>query len=136
VEQGQHAARHVARRPHSHFHEWPEGRQLQADYQQDATGDHLPTFPPTVHCPGDTCPTLTTTVNKKDYISFFYDGATCNRDCAPAPERPLASQPSSSGIYSLADGNRHWQRKPLEHNAQALRVLRWYDSPMGGASSD
>jgi hypothetical protein len=42
--------------------------------KQDATGSRIVTWPQSVHWPGVTPPMLTTTANKKDYISFFYDG--------------------------------------------------------------
>jgi hypothetical protein len=44
--------------------------------KQDATGSRTVTWPSAVNCPGVTPPILTTTANKKDYISFFYDGVT------------------------------------------------------------
>ena len=43
--------------------------------KQDATGSRTVTWPESVHCPGNSRPTLTTTANKKDFISFFDDGA-------------------------------------------------------------
>lgn len=42
--------------------------------KQDATGSRTVKWPASVHCPGNTPPTLTTTANRKDFISFFDDG--------------------------------------------------------------
>jgi hypothetical protein len=42
--------------------------------KQDATGSRTVTWPSSVRCPGLLGPTLTTTANKTDYISFFYNG--------------------------------------------------------------
>ena len=42
--------------------------------KQDETGSRVPTWPKSVHWPGLSPPTLTTTANKKDYVSFFCDG--------------------------------------------------------------
>lgn len=44
--------------------------------RQDDTGSRLPIWPASVHWPGTSPPALTTTANRKDYISFFYDGVT------------------------------------------------------------
>jgi len=46
--------------------------------KQDTTGSRAVTWPPSVHWPGENSPPppLTTTANKKDYISFFFDGTT------------------------------------------------------------
>jgi len=46
--------------------------------KQDESGSRTVTWPTSVHWPGDQtqAPTLTTTGNKKDYITFFYDGLT------------------------------------------------------------
>jgi len=46
--------------------------------RQDATGSRGVTWPASVHFPGDNrqAPALTTTANKKDYISLFYDGVS------------------------------------------------------------
>jgi hypothetical protein len=44
--------------------------------KQDGTGSRTVTWPSSVHWPGVYGPTLTTTADKKDYISFFYDGVT------------------------------------------------------------
>lgn len=44
--------------------------------RQDLTGSRVPTWPPAVHWAGSYPPTLTTTANRKDYLSFFYDGVT------------------------------------------------------------
>lgn len=43
---------------------------------QDATGSRTVTWPAAVHWPGGTAPTLTTTANKVDIITFYYDGTT------------------------------------------------------------
>lgn len=43
---------------------------------QDATGSRTVTWPATVHWSGGTAPTLTTTANKVDIITFYYDGTT------------------------------------------------------------
>lgn len=43
---------------------------------QDGTGSRLATWPAAVHWSGGTAPTLTTTVNKVDVITFYYDGTT------------------------------------------------------------
>lgn len=43
---------------------------------QDATGSRTVTWPAAVHWSGGTAPTLTTTANKVDIISFYYDGTT------------------------------------------------------------
>lgn len=43
---------------------------------QDSTGSRTVTWPATVHWSGGTTPTLTTTVNKVDIITFYYDGTT------------------------------------------------------------
>lgn len=42
---------------------------------QDATGSRTVTWPTAVHWPGGTAPTLTTTANKVDIISFYFDGS-------------------------------------------------------------
>ena len=42
--------------------------------KQDGTGSRTVTWP-TVKWPGGTAPTLTTTANKYDIVSFVYDGA-------------------------------------------------------------
>jgi hypothetical protein len=45
--------------------------------RQDATGSRTVTWPASVHWPGDgQGPILTTTADKKDYASFFFDGVT------------------------------------------------------------
>ncbi|MGH9378959.1 MAG: hypothetical protein ACRD1I_09170 [Terriglobia bacterium] len=45
--------------------------------RQDDTGSRTVTWPASVHWPGGgPGPTLTTTANKKDYASFFFDGVT------------------------------------------------------------
>jgi hypothetical protein len=44
--------------------------------KQDATGSRTVTWPFTVRWPGTSGPTLTTTANKTDYVSFFYNGVT------------------------------------------------------------
>jgi len=46
--------------------------------RQDATGSRGVTWPASVHFPGDNrqASALTMTANKKDYISFFYDGVS------------------------------------------------------------
>lgn len=44
--------------------------------KQDVTGSRTVTWPASVHWPGVYPPTLTTTGDKKDYISFFYNGVT------------------------------------------------------------
>ncbi len=44
--------------------------------KQDATGSRTVTWPQSVHWPGGTPPILTTTANRKDYITFFYDGVS------------------------------------------------------------
>ena len=41
---------------------------------QDATGSRTATFPADVNWPGGTAPTLTTTANAIDIVSFYYDG--------------------------------------------------------------
>lgn len=43
---------------------------------QDGTGSRLATWPATVHWPSASAVTLTTTLNKVDIISFYYDGTT------------------------------------------------------------
>lgn len=43
---------------------------------QDGTGSRTVTWPATVHWPGGTAPTLTTTANKVDIITFYWDGTT------------------------------------------------------------
>jgi len=43
---------------------------------QDATGSRTVTWPATVHWSGGTAPTLTTTLNKVDIITFYWDGTT------------------------------------------------------------
>ena len=43
---------------------------------QDGTGSRTVTWPAAVHWSGGTAPTLTTTLNKVDIISFYYDGTT------------------------------------------------------------
>lgn len=43
---------------------------------QDATGSRTVTWPAAVHWSGGTAPTLTTTANKVDIITFYYDGTT------------------------------------------------------------
>lgn len=43
---------------------------------QDGTGSRLVTWPATVHWSGGTAPTLTTTLNKVDIVTFYYDGTT------------------------------------------------------------
>lgn len=44
--------------------------------KQDATGSRTVIWPQSVHWPGVTLPILTTTANRKDYITFFYDGVS------------------------------------------------------------
>ena len=41
---------------------------------QDASGSRTITWPSSVHWPGADGPTLSSTANKTDYISFFYNG--------------------------------------------------------------
>lgn len=41
---------------------------------QDATGSRTATWPATVKWAGGTAPTLTTTANAEDLITFYYDG--------------------------------------------------------------
>lgn len=49
--------------------------------KQDGTGSRtVPTWPGTVRWPGGTAPTLTTTANKSDYISFIYNGVSSTYD--------------------------------------------------------
>lgn len=43
---------------------------------QDGSGSRTATWPATVHWSGGTAPTLTTTLNKIDIITFYYDGTT------------------------------------------------------------
>ena len=43
---------------------------------QDATGSRTVTWPATVHWPAGSAPTLTTTANKVDIITFYWDGTT------------------------------------------------------------
>lgn len=43
---------------------------------QDGTGSRTVTWPATVHWSGGTAPTLTTTINKVDIITFYWDGTT------------------------------------------------------------
>lgn len=43
---------------------------------QDGTGSRTVTWPAAVHWSGGTAPTLTTTLNKVDIITFYYDGTT------------------------------------------------------------
>lgn len=43
---------------------------------QDGTGSRTVTWPAAVHWSGGTAPTLTTTINKVDIITFYYDGTT------------------------------------------------------------
>jgi hypothetical protein len=52
------------------------GRKYLLIVKQDAIGSRTMTWPESVHWPGVYAPTLTTTANKKDYISFFFDGVT------------------------------------------------------------
>ena len=68
-------------------------------------------------------------------------GSHQSRDRAPSPERALAAEPPSSRTYSIADGDRCRQRKPLEHTARSPRpalvqqlnalVLSWACSRYG-----
>lgn len=55
-----------------------KGRTYLLILKQDATGSRTVTWPPSVRWPGSTPtaapPTLTTTANKTDYITFFYNG--------------------------------------------------------------
>jgi hypothetical protein len=46
--------------------------------KQDATGYRTVTWPPAVHWPGENQlpPQLTTTANRKDYLTFIFDGAS------------------------------------------------------------
>lgn len=44
--------------------------------KQDAHGSRIVTWPTIVHWPGGSAITLTGTANKKDYITFFYDGVS------------------------------------------------------------
>lgn len=57
------------------FENGDKGGRYMLVIKQDATGSREPTWPLSVHWPGITPPTLTTTPNRKDYISFFCDGA-------------------------------------------------------------
>lgn len=43
---------------------------------QDGTGSRTVTWPAAVHWSGASAPTLTTTANRVDIITFYYDGAT------------------------------------------------------------
>lgn len=43
---------------------------------QDGTGSRTVTWPAAVHWSGGSAPTLTTTLNKVDVITFYYDGST------------------------------------------------------------
>jgi len=43
---------------------------------QDGTGSRTVTWPSAVHWPSGVAPTLTTTANKVDIITFYYDGTT------------------------------------------------------------
>jgi hypothetical protein len=43
---------------------------------QDGTGSRTVTWPGTVHWSGGTAPTLTTTLNKVDIFTFYYNGTT------------------------------------------------------------
>jgi len=43
---------------------------------QDGTGSRTVTWPASVKWPAGTAPTLTTTANKVDIITFYYDGTT------------------------------------------------------------
>ena len=45
---------------------------------QDATGSRTVTWPATVKWPGGTAPTLTTTANAIDIVTFYYDGTNYN----------------------------------------------------------
>ena len=58
------------------FSNGEKGRQYMLVLKQDATGSRTVTWPVSVHWPGGNGqPTLTTTANRKDYITFVYDGA-------------------------------------------------------------
>ena len=48
--------------------------------KQDATGSRTIAWPATVRWPGGTAPTLTTTANKTDYITFIYNGVDSKYD--------------------------------------------------------
>ena len=53
------------------------GKSFMLVLKQDATGSRTVTWPGTVRWPGGTAPTLTTTANAVDYLSFVcVDGAT------------------------------------------------------------
>ncbi len=43
---------------------------------QDATGSRIVTWPATIRWPSGVAPTLTTTINKVDIITFYYDGSS------------------------------------------------------------
>lgn len=46
--------------------------------KQDETGSRTVTWPPVVHWPGESRlpPVLTTTANRKDYLTFVFDGVS------------------------------------------------------------
>lgn len=58
------------------FENGEKGGKYMLIVKQDTTGSRVPAWPALVHWPGTSPPTLTTTANRKDYISFFYDGVT------------------------------------------------------------
>jgi hypothetical protein len=61
------------------FQNGVKGRDYRLIIKQDAVGSRTVTWPASVHWTGseqiNPAATLTTTANKKDYLSFFYDGA-------------------------------------------------------------
>jgi hypothetical protein len=50
-----------------------DGQKHIVQIKQDASGNHLATWPATVRWPGGTAPTLTATSGGIDYIGFVYD---------------------------------------------------------------
>lgn len=54
----------------------PTGSVVILEVIQDATGSRTVTWPAAVHWSGGTAPTLTTTANKVDIFTFYYNGTT------------------------------------------------------------
>tara|TARA_R100001086_G_C11848217_1_gene261035 strand:- start:22073 stop:23968 length:1896 start_codon:yes stop_codon:yes gene_type:complete len=54
----------------------PVKGRFQLKLVQDATGSRTATWPAAVKWPGGTAPTLTTTANAEDIITFYYDGTS------------------------------------------------------------
>lgn len=51
-----------------------KGKHYTLAITQDATGTRVPNWPASVRCQAGTCPGLTSTAGKTDYVGFVYNG--------------------------------------------------------------